>query len=310
MTMRYRLLGGTGLSASIIGLGTWQYGGEWGITYTESDVAAIVDKAEELGVNLIDTAECYGDHLSERLIGAAIQKNRRRWIVATKFGHAFRGFMDRTRQYTPEKVVLQLEASLKALRTDYIDIYQCHSPTDEEFAAAGLWETLHKEIEKGKIRLLGVSISPNTNILQTDAATRVGARVIQVAYNRLDREPENGVFQSCQKQHIGVLARVPLASGFLSGKYKPGQRFDAADVRSTQDQEKVQKKLLEVQRIAETEVPPGVPMAQWAIAWCLKHPAVTAAIPGSKSPEQLEMNVKAVELLQGAHPLDAASPME
>ena len=97
---------------------------------------------------------------------------------------------------------------------------------------------------------------------------------------------------------------MPLASGYLSGKYKPGQTFPAADVRSTHDQENVLKKLQEAQRIAEHEVPAGVSMPQWALAWCLKHPAVAAVIPGSKNPKQLEMNVGAVELLDNKHPLD------
>jgi myo-inositol catabolism protein IolS len=295
--MKYRTLGSTNLSVSIIGLGTWQYGGEWGIDYSDDQVRAIVDKAEGLGVNLIDTAECYGAHRAEELVGKAIKGSREKWIVATKFGHEFHSFMERSRLFKPEEVRVQLEGSLKALQTEYIDIYQIHSPTDEEFNCPGLWEMLHKETEKGKIRHLGISISSNRNVFQTDAATAVRARALQVVYNRLDRGPEEAVFPSCKRQNLGVLARVPIASGYLSGKYKPGMTFAPGDVRSTHDPENVRKKLEEVERIAEHEVPPGIPMAQWAIAWCLKNPMVCAAIPGSKSPEQLEMNVKAIDLL-------------
>jgi aryl-alcohol dehydrogenase-like predicted oxidoreductase len=295
--MKYRTLGSTNLSVSIIGLGTWQYGGEWGIDYSDEQVQEIIDKAAELGINLIDTAECYGPHRAEELVGKAIKGSREKWIVATKFGHEFHNFMDRSRLFKPQEVIVQLEASLKALQTDYIDLYQIHSPTDQEFNCPALWEMLHKEMEKGKIRHLGISISSNRNRYQTDAATGMHARVLQVVYNRLDRGPEDEVFPSCKRQNLGVLARVPLASGYLSGKYRPGATFAPGDVRSTHDPENVRKKLEEVERIVAHEVPAGIPMAQWAIAWCLKNPAVSAAIPGSKSPEQLEMNVKAVDLL-------------
>jgi aryl-alcohol dehydrogenase-like predicted oxidoreductase len=303
-TMRYRTLGSTGLAVSVVGLGTWQYGGEWGVDFTEKSVAAIIDRAGLLGVNLIDTAECYGDHRSERLIGAALRGRRDRWIIATKFGHEFHGFMDRSRSFSPEAVVRQLEASLAALVTDYIDIYQCHSPTDEEFFQDRLWEILRREVEKGKIRHLGVSISSNPNTRQADAAGGYGITTAQVVYNRLDRKAEEGLLQSCQRQTIGVLARVPLASGYLSGAYSPGARFPASDVRSTHDQKTVQDKLREVQEIARNEVPAGTPLAQWAIAWCLKHPAVAAVIPGCKTPEQAAMNAGAVSLLADRHPLD------
>ncbi|HEX7509691.1 MAG TPA: aldo/keto reductase [Chitinivibrionales bacterium] len=304
--MRYRLLGRTNLTVSVIGLGTWQYGGEWGVDYSNRDVAAIVNRAGELGVNLIDTAECYGDHRSERLIGEAVRGSRDRWIIATKFGHWFHGFMDRSRHFALQEVLKQLDASLMALGAEYIDIYQSHSPFDDELFQDDLWAALLKEVEKGKIRHLGISISKNNEVKQTEAAARLGAEVIQVVYNRLDRGPEDGVFQSCMRQNAGVLARVPLASGYLSGKYKPGQTFPAADVRSTHDQENVLKKLQEAQRIAEHEVPAGVSMPQWALAWCLKHPAVAAVIPGSKNPQQLEMNVGAAALLQDGHPLETA----
>jgi aryl-alcohol dehydrogenase-like predicted oxidoreductase len=301
--MKYRVLGKTNLTVSVIGLGTWQYGGEWGIDFTSEQVKAIVDKAEELGINLIDTAECYGPHRAEELVGAAIKGQRDKWIVATKFGHDFHSFMDRSRHFGPKEVIAQLEASLRALQTDYIDLYQIHSPSDEEFKTPELWETLHKEVTKGKIRHLGISISSNRNIFQTSGAHGVQAKVIQVVYNRLDRGPEEEVFSSCKRQNLGVLARVPLASGYLTGKYKPGTTFAKGDVRSTHDPENVRKKLEEVERIAAHELPPGVPMAKWAIAWCLKNPMVSAAIPGSKNPEQLLMNVGSVDLLDENHPL-------
>ena len=306
--MLYRTLGSTNLTVSVIGLGTWQYGGEWGITYTNSDVAAIVNKAEELGVNFVDTAECYGAHKSEELVGNAIKGNRSRWILATKFGHHFHSYMNRSRCFATTDVVRQLEDSLKALQTDYVDIYQCHSATDEEFATTGLWEMLQREVEKGKIRHLGISISKNRNMIQTGMATAVKAQVLQVVYNRLDKGAEEEVFASCKQQNLGVIARVPLASGYLTGKYKPGAQFAAGDVRSTHNPNEVMKKLKDVEIIIANEVPQGISLSQWALAWCLKHPVVSIAIPGSKTPEQLIQNVTAIDLLTNDHPLATAAP--
>lgn len=303
--MQYRTLGRTGLKISVVGVGTWQFGGEWGHDFTQDEVNAILGAAADCGINVIDTAECYGpDHLSERFVGAAIAGQREKWIVATKFGHHFHGRFERTMHFDPEDVVRQLDGSLKALRTDYVDLLQCHSAKDHEFDTAGLWDVLRREQAKGKVRHLGLSISPPTNLYQTERAARVGASTIQVIYNRLQREAEAAVLPACRRDNLGVLARVPLASGFLSGKYAPGATFAASDVREAQMKTGRDEKLAEVQRIAATEVPAGVPMAQWALAWCLKNPAVTAVIPGCKSPEQVRANAAAaaLDIGQAGHP--------
>ncbi|MDF2837571.1 MAG: aldo/keto reductase [Paenibacillus sp.] len=304
--MKYRRLGGTGLNVSVIGIGTWQFGGEWGREYSQAEADAILDKGHELGINLIDTAECYGDHLSEKLIGDYIsRRNREDWIIATKFGHHFHDLFTRTDAFKAGEVVAQLDASLRALRTDYIDLYQFHSGPDAAFDSDELWTVLDKQREAGKIRFLGTSIGSNDNLHQTEASTRVGSRAIQVVYNRLERQPEQRVFPSCEAQDLGVLARVPLASGYLSGKYKPGATFAGNDVRHRHDAEATRLKLEEVERIGREEVPAGVDMASWALAWCLKHPAVTTVIPGCKDPAQVEANARAAELVTEAHPQDA-----
>ena len=287
---------------SVVGVGTWQFGGEWGKSYEQSEADQIFHRARQHGINLVDTAECYGDHLSERLVGNAIRKDRDKWILATKFGHHFHGFLDRTTVYDPDDVRKQLEGSLKALQTDYVDLYQFHSGNNEMFQTPGLWETLNGFVKAGKVRHLGISVSPNDNLFQIDRATEVSASVVQVVYNRLDRKPEEGLLQSCRRQDLGVLARVPLASGLLSGKYKPGAKFDKGDVRSTHDQKKMEEKLEEVERIRKSEVPPGVNMAQWALAWCLKHDAVTSVIPGCKDAAQVDSNAAAAELARKDHP--------
>jgi myo-inositol catabolism protein IolS len=296
--VKYRRLGKTGLKVSVVGIGTWQFGGEWGKRFTQEEVDRLLGRAGELGINLIDSAECYGDHLSESLIGQAIKNERERWIVATKFGHKFHSNFERTDHWSPQEVVQQLEASLKALRTDYVDLYQFHSGGDEAFDQEELWETLNEQVKRGKVRYLGISISSrDENLYQTQRATDVGASVIQLVYNRLDRRPERRVLPACRDQDLGVLARVPLASGFLSGKYKPGAEFtNKDDIRSLQSQEEVQKNLKLVQEIQKTEVPQGVAMAPWALAWCLQHPAVTCVIPGCKTVEQVESNASAADL--------------
>ncbi|MNJ43303.1 General stress protein 69 [compost metagenome] len=296
--MKYRRLGKTELNISVIGLGTWQFGGEWGQTFTQHEVDAILDQGKEEGINFIDTAECYGDHLSESLIGDYLSRRQREdWIVATKFGHQFHHNFSRTDVFEPQEVLKQLDASLAALRTDYIDLYQFHSGPDHVFDNDDLWTLLDKQIQAGKIRHLGLSISKNNNMHQTDAASSVNAKTIQVVYNRLDRTPEDTVIPSCQRQDLGVLARVPLASGYLSGKYKPGATFEQNDVRHRHDAEATRLRLEEVLRIGQQEVPEGVNMAQWALAWCLKNDAVTAVIPGCKNPAQVISNAAAAQLL-------------
>jgi len=304
--MKYRILGSTGARVSVVGIGTWQFGGEWGRSYTQSDADEIIDAARQEGINLIDTAECYGDHLSERLVGTAIASDRDKWFVATKFGHRYTNPFEREQLWTASDVQKQLDASLLALKTDYVDLYQFHSGPNDLFDNPELWQLLRKLKAAGKIRHLGISISPNTNVHQTDRAVDVGAEAIQVVYNRLDREPEEAVFSSCERQNLGILARVPLASGFLSGKYQPGARFDATDVRSTRDTAKSDELLRKVARIRQEELPEGTDMASWALAWCLRHSAVTSVIPGCKTPEQVKANSRVVAMVEEMQ-TDAAS---
>ncbi|MFD7524263.1 aldo/keto reductase [Paenibacillus chitinolyticus] len=301
--MKYRTLGKTGLKVSVIGVGTWQFGGEWGQDFTQDEVDAVLDKAKELGINLIDTAECYGDHLSESFIGNYLsRRGREGWVVATKFGHHYHDRFKRDERFSAEDMIGQLDASLKALGVDYVDLYQFHSGTDSVFDNDALWTALDKQKQVGKILHIGTSIAKNDNLHQVAASTQVGSEAIQVVYNRLDRAPEESVFQSCLQQNLGVLARVPLASGYLSGKYKPGATFAATDTRHRHDPAETQRKLEEVQRIREHEVPEAMDMATWALAWCLKHDAVSAVIPGCKNVAQVESNAKAASYLSDNHP--------
>ncbi|HET7657377.1 MAG TPA: aldo/keto reductase [Bacillales bacterium] len=295
--MKYRTLGKTGMEVSVVGVGTWQFGGEWGKDYEQKEVDAIFDKARECGINLIDTAECYGDHLSESFVGEAIRRDREDWILATKFGHHFTGLMERDNLWSAKDVLKQLDDSLLALKTDYVDLYQFHSGSDEAFDNDDLWTMLDKQVQAGKVRHLGISIGSNDNLHQTEKASQVHAETIQVVYNRLDRKPEERVFPSCEEQNLGVLARVPLASGYLSGKYKPGAQFAKNDVRHRHDANETAEKLRLVEQIRNEEVPEGVNMAQWALAWCLKNEVVTTVIPGCKNSDQVESSAKAADLL-------------
>lgn len=297
--MKYRTLGKTGLRVSVIGMGTWQFGGEWGKDFTQDEVTAMFAKAADVGINLVDTAECYGDHLSERLIGQALKTlgTRDRFLLATKFGHHFTGPFARTEPRTGPDVQKQLEDSLRALQTDYIDLYQYHSWGDADFLNTEVREVLEKAKAAGKIRHLGNSIGANNkSVVQYDEAKPYHIEAVQVVYNRLTTAPEDTVFPICERLRLGVLARVPLASGFLSGKYKRGATFPPTDVRSHWGTQAQEEKLAEAERIAATEVPEGVPMARWALAWCLHSPAVQCVIPGCKSVEQVEENARAGDL--------------
>ncbi len=294
--MIYRTLGSTGLQVSAIGLGTWQLGGEWGHTFTQAEADAIFDQAAASGINLIDTAECYGDHLSESLVGDYLSRHdRSRWFIATKFGHRYHSFMNRTDDFSVDGARLQLEASLRALRVETIDLYQFHSGSEIAFRNQELWAMLQAQQRAGKIRHLGVSILGKGSEEQARDARSAGAEVLQVVYNRLDLRPEQWYFPHAERDNLGILARVPLASGLLSGKYKAGTVFAAGEFRSTFDKEKLQRDLEEVERLRIAEVPDGVPMSQWALAWCLKNPAVSCVIPGCKSPEQVRTNAAAAD---------------
>jgi myo-inositol catabolism protein IolS len=304
--MKYRRLGRTNMRVSVIGLGTWQFGGEWGVDFQPSQVDAIVKEAATLGINFIDTAECYGDHLSEKFIGQAIKGQRQRWIVATKFGHRYHDLFKRDDVYDPPEVQKQLEGSLRALQTDYVDLYQFHSGTDAMFDTEGLWEMLRRQQEAGKIRHLGMSIAKSYDgHHQIDNASGVGAETLQVVYNRLHRKHESYTFKVSVEQDLGILARVPLASGFLTGKFSKDTQFDQTDMRGAWISEVERLGMLEaIEEIKKTEVPSGVPMAQWALAWALQHPAVTCVIPGCKNVGQLRSNAQAadLDLVRPEHP--------
>lgn len=306
--MKYRRLGKSGLEVSVVGIGTYQFGGEWGKDFTQREADSILAAAADCGINIIDTAECYGDHLAEQLVGDYLRHNRSRWIVATKFGHRFHGFQDRSRHWRPEEVRRQIDESLRALHTDYIDILQYHSPSSEELLTSGLADLLELEVQAGKIRHIGISLKKDlclsADTFQVQTAPQLNVQVMQILYNRLQRSAENTLLPLCRELDLGVITRVPLASGLLSGKYKSGSDFPENDVRALREGTEMEQMLQEVERIQLEELPEGMFLSSWALAWCLKHPAVSCVIPGCKSVQQVLQNAKSAELLENPHPQD------
>jgi myo-inositol catabolism protein IolS len=185
-----------------------------------------------------------------------------------------------------------------------------HSGAAEVFSRHDLWEALNQQVASGKVRHLGISLG-GSDIDQARRVAEVGASVIQVGYNRLDQSAEQGVFPVALDQDLGVIVREPLANGYLSGKYRPGAWVTAADDwRSGHDPAEAQARLELVAEIGRTEVPAGMAMAPWAIAWCLQHPAVSCVVAGCKSVQQLESNIAAADLdmVGDDHPQAVAGP--
>ena len=302
--MKYRRLGKTELRVSAIGLGTWQYSGDWGKTITEEEVCALFARARELGFNLVDTAAGYGDHLAERFLGKALAGQRDQWVIVSKFGREFWPIGRQHVDCRPKSVLRQLEDSLRALRTDCIDVYLMHSMENEIASNDAVWTVLDKARSAGKIKHLGISLPPRDkdNIYQTELALQYGCDVIECVYNRLDRQAEDGVFYKAMDNDLGVLARVPMAQGYLSGKYRPGSVF--TDVRAGYyDADTNYDRLSRAVEIIRHEVPQGVAPSEWAMAWSVSHPAVAACIPGFKTIAQLEGGARAAALLTDDHPL-------
>ncbi len=309
--MKYRKLGKTDLVVSVIGIGTYQFGGSWGKDFTQKDVDDIFLTASDCGINYLDTAECYGvDHFAEKLIGNSLSGSRDKWIISTKFGHKRITTLKNSDAWSVAEIQKQLEESLKALKTDYIDIYKFHSGPNEIFDNDEIWTMLDRQKREGKIRYLGVSMTRKNREwreYQSANAKRVGADVIQVKYNRLERDAETDVFPACIKDNLGVIARVALASGLLSGKYQNISEFSSSESRAKKyNPETIARMQKEIDGIMKNELPENTPLASYALAWVLKHDAVSSVIPGCKSPEQVRINASAadLEIMNYKHPYD------
>ncbi len=292
--MQYRKLGKTGWKVSVIGLGTWNIGGQWGEVDDRTALTTIW-RAYECGVNFFDTADAYGEPpgRSEELLGKALQGIRREVFIATKVGNWARRHGHPLPYTSPLHIIVCCHASLYRLRTDYIDLYQCHigDPTDAEIDV--FLEAFERLKEQGKIRAYGIS----TN--SADALMRFNKHgtcaTCQLDYSILNRAPERDLLPYCQENDIGVIVRGPLAMGILSGKFTPDTVF-TDDVRRSWNEgerrERFLRRLEIVERLRFLERD-GRTMAQGALQFVLSHPAVSCAIPGAKSPQQAEANAKA-----------------
>jgi aryl-alcohol dehydrogenase-like predicted oxidoreductase len=297
--MNYRTLGRTGLRVSEIGFGAWAIGGPsrlgeveigWGVVDDAMSLRAL-EAAFEAGVNFYDTSDAYGAGHSEVLIGKAFKSKRDQVVIATKVGNrtiAGKWIKEFSKPWIHEAI----EASLKRLATDYVDLYQLHSPTNTADYLPEAFEALDELKAQGKIRHYGVSVGPAAHGPWVIGNTR--ADTIQVIYNMLDREPEKELLPLARKENVGIIARVPLASGFLTGKFTADVSFPPNDHRAkTYPPERVKRMVGQVEQLSFLTQGGRKTMAQAALQYCLADPAVSALIPGAKTPEQARANAAA-----------------
>ena len=298
--MEHRRLGDSGLEPSVIGLGSWlTYGGGVGRERAEACTRAALDA----GITFLDTANVYGRGAAERAWGEILSAYPRDdYLLATKL---YFPMGPRDRGLSREQVLKQVDASLKRLRTDHVDLYQCHRYDD----ATPLEETmgaLTEVVEAGKARCIGFSEWPVERIEQALALAGVARFVSsQPQYSALYRVPERAVFPLCAEHGIGQVVWSPLAQGVLTGKYRRGDP-PPADARAAGSMGRFMGRLLRpkaldaVQRLRPIADEAGLTMAQLALAWVLRRPAVTTAIVGASRPEQVRENAAAAGVKLGA----------
>jgi aryl-alcohol dehydrogenase-like predicted oxidoreductase len=300
--MKYRALGRTGWKVSEISFGAWAIGGSWG-NVSEEDALAALHKAIDSGVNFIDTADVYGDGRSERLIAQLRKTCKDEIFVATKAG---RRLPHQTVEgYTRENLTAWVEDSLRNLATDTIDLLQLHCPPTELYDRPEIFGMLDDFVKAGKIRYYGVSVEKVEEALK--AIDFPNVQTVQIIFNCFRQRPAELFFPQAKKKQVGILARVPLASGLLTGKFRRDSTFvaddhrnfnrhgDAFDVGETFSGVDFNAGLEAVEQIRSL-LPPGVSMAQFAMRWILMFDAVTCAIPGGKRPEQVADNCAASDL--------------
>ena len=294
--MKYRTLGKTGLRVSAVGLGTMVHAGHFG-PMKDSESLGAIDTALDLGVNFIDTSDAYGAGYSETLLGKALKGRRDKVILATKGGNVMVGPNRGKRVFEPDYIARVMDESLQRLQTDYIDLYQLHNPTVEVIERGEVWQVLERAKQAGKIRHYGVSI--NTMEEGAAAAKDSRAETIQVEYNLLTQEPAEAFFPAAQAANIGIIARVPLKRGILTGKLTRAdeERFQGEDVRARSFKgEAFAKELAKAEQLKFLVHGPAKNLAQAAIAFCIAHPAVAIVIPGARNPEQMRENAGGAEI--------------
>src|SRR5579862_340255 len=302
-SMQYRPLGRTGWKVSEISFGAWAIGGSWGQVSDEDSMAAL-HKAIDCGVNFIDTADVYGGGRSERLI-ARLKKERKgeEIIVATKAGRRLP--QQTVEGYSRENLSGWIEDSLRNLSTDRLDLVQLHCPPTELYSRPEVFAILDDLVATGKIRYYGVSVEKVDEALKAIHFPNVQS--VQIIFNCFRQRPAEEFFAKAEENSVGILARVPLASGLLTGKLRPDSRFAADDHRNFNRRgeafdvgETFSGVDYDIGLAAAEEIrkllPAGVSMSQFALCWILMFGAVTCAIPGGKAPEQVADNCRASEL--------------
>lgn len=297
--MKYRPLGKTGLNVSEISFGTWAIGGSWGQT-DESESLRALDKAMDEGVNFFDTADVYGDGKSERLLAQATKGKEDRIYIATKFCRA--GDIHDRATYSEAQVRQWCEASLKRLNRETIDLYQIHCPPLAILKDGAIFEVLDKLQSEGKIRAYGVSVESVEEGLY--CLEQPGVQALQIIFNLFRQKPLAELLPRAQERGVGLLVRLPLASGLLTGKFSGETRFEAEDHRHFNK---------DGQHFNVGETFAGLPfekgvalskelawisdgresMTRAALRWILDNPEITCVIPGFKSVQQVEDNLAA-----------------
>src|SRR5947209_5377136 len=301
--MEYRALGRTGWNISAIGFGAWGIGGDaWGATDDNTSLAAL-NRAIDLGINFIDTADVYGDGHSEQLIAQVRKARSEQLIIATKAGRRLNPHT--AAGYNRQNLTSFVERSLRNLETEALDLLQLHCPPAEVYDMPEVFGILDDLVQQGKIRFYGVSVERVDEALK--AITYPHVQSVQIIFNMFRLKPAEQFFAAAREHRVGILARVPLASGLLTGKFRPetqfapndhrnynrhGEAFDQGETFSGVDYETGLRAVEELRPL----VPPGATLAQLALRWITMFPEVTSTIPGAKNPAQAEDNVRAIEL--------------
>lgn len=307
--MNYRTLGRTGWKISEISFGAWAIGGAWGRVDDRESLAAL-HAALDGGVNFFDTADVYGDGHSERLLAKLKKERKEKFYVATKAGRRLP--VQTPEGYNRKNLTAWVNRSLKNLNTDTIDLLQLHCPHTEVFYRPEVFGLLDDLVQAGKLRHYGVSVEKVEEALK--AIEYPNVQSVQIIFNIFRQRPAERFFAEAQRRRVGILARVPLASGLLSGKISRASRFAKDDHRNFNRHGEAFDRgetfagvdfatgLRAVGQLKQL-VPPGASLAQMALRWILEFPAVTCAIPGAKRPAQVAENIAASDL----KPLPAAT---
>jgi len=293
--MKYRVLGKTDLKVSEVGFGAWAIGGNahgnsYGPTDDKQSLAAI-EKAMELGCNFFDTADVYGHGHSEELLGQALGEHRSEVIIATKVGGDFYHGAPRM-NFNPDYLEFALGKSCERLGSDYVDLYQLHNPPIQLVKDGRVFKTLEKLKATGKIRHYGISIHDPQEGLLAMRDRELGA--IQVAFNLLRQEAKNQLFREAIKNNVGIIAREPLANGFLAGKLNAESSFLQGDIRHNFPPDYISQLTLAADKLRFLESNSRT-LAQATIRFVLDHKEVSTVIPGVKTREQVEEDLVSPE---------------